>query len=142
MGSAGKLVRVEQADGNLVVGVGREAVAVVELGRDGLRIAAHQPLDLLLRGLVAGGGVVARQAAEHLPKAVTGAEAVHVLERKAVVPVVPSAHVVAGSRHARALAERLEQAVLVKRAIEGVVGFKLLAHRAFQQLNVPVIRTG
>ena len=101
---------------------------------------AHQPMHLLLGGLVAGGGVVAREAGKILAEAVPGREAVvgarvEVAQRR---PAIPAAHVFSGRGQAGPLAKGLQQRVLVERGIEGVIGVELLAARAFEQFHIPV----
>ena len=60
VGIAGEFVGVDEADGDFVVGIRRETVALVKVGRDGGGVCADEALDLLLRLRVARGGVVAR----------------------------------------------------------------------------------
>src|SRR6516164_9452498 len=76
IGRGGELVGVEQADGDFVVGVGGETVVVPEMLGDGGGEVAYNAVDLLLRGLVSGGGIVARKVRKILAKAVAGSEAV------------------------------------------------------------------
>jgi hypothetical protein len=76
-----------------------------------------------------------------LAEAVAGNEAVKGAVRIELIGiVVPAAHVVAGRGLAGALAEGLEQRVLVEAEEEGVVGVELLTHEAFKQLDVAVFK--
>jgi hypothetical protein len=67
-----------------------------------------------------------------------GTEAVHILQCEIGGPVVPSAHIFAGSGKAGSLTKRLEEAIFIESKIEGVVGLKLLAKRAFKQLDIAI----
>jgi len=55
------------------------------------------------------------------------------------IDAVPAAHILAGSFHARELAEWLQQLVVVKAVKELMVGVELLAHRSFQKLDLVVV---
>ena len=100
-------------------------------------------MHLLLRGLVAGGGVVAREAGDPLAEGVAGAEAVvgsvEIGERR---PAIPATHIFPGCGQAGALAIRFEQRILIERAIEGVIGVELLAQRPIKQHDVAVAELG
>ena len=102
-------MRIQQADGDFVVGVSGKAIAFPEFRRDCRRKVANKPMHLLLRGFVSGGGVVAGQTGEILAEAMPRSKAiiprlVQILQRR---PTVPPAHVVSRSREAGALAKRL-----------------------------------
>jgi hypothetical protein len=51
------------------------------------------------------------------------------------IVVIPSTHVGAGGRHARSLAERLEQCILVQMQKQIVIAIKLFTQGTFEQLN-------
>lgn len=135
-----ELVRIQKPDGNFVVGVGREAIVAPEIGRDGGREVAHDAMNFFLRALVAGGGVVACEGRKILPKAVTWGKTVvpRLVDVSQGSPAVPSAHVFARGGQARALPKRLQKAVFIKGAVEGVVGSKLFMQGAFEEFNIAV----
>ena len=62
VGCACELVRIEQADGDFVVGVCREAVVIPEVRGDRLGKVLHQAMNFFLRWFRAIGRVVAGHA--------------------------------------------------------------------------------
>src|SRR5580692_5098203 len=112
-----ELVRVDQAAGKLVVGVGRKPVTREKLGLgvERLPVAFHQAIDFRLRRFISRHRIGTRQSREILPEAVTGDEAMKVVLLQAEAgKVVPASHVFARRRQTGNLTEDLEQAVVVE----------------------------
>ena len=133
---------VDEPDDQLVVGVRGQGVVVEEARGDGLGILAHQPRDLVLFNRVARDGVAPGQARQVLTEAVTGDESVPVgrapvlgIDVEVGRLIVPTAHVGAGSRLARAHPEGLEQPIVVDVQEQPLLLLELREHRSFAQLH-------
>ena len=89
-----ELVRIDEAAVGFLERVTWQRISIVKLWRDGLGKSAHQAMNLCLGGLIAGGGVIARQPREILSKGVTWNVAGHVVRRiEFLGPAIPAAHV-------------------------------------------------
>src|SRR5580658_5018770 len=92
----GELVRVNQAAGELVVGVRRKPIIHEELGLGIKRfsIAFYQAIDFRASGLRTGDCTGSRKSRKILSKAMAGDKRVKVIAHQAEASaVIPSAHV-------------------------------------------------
>src|SRR5580692_677560 len=99
-GVVSELVGVNQAAGELVVGIGRQAVVHEELGLgvERFRVSLDQTINFRPGWLGSGDGIGPSQARKILSKTVTGNKPMKVVVFKAESrQVVPASHILAGS---------------------------------------------
>ncbi len=126
----GEGVSIQQAHQGLVVGIGRQRIAVVEFRRDGRGETGQQAAHLGLGANIAADGIGARQGRDVLSEAVPRDEAGEMLRRiEQRVEIVPAAETPGADRHPCRLAERPQQGVFV----EGEQRFKRLVELGFDR---------
>src|SRR5271169_3662972 len=111
-----EFVSIDQAAGQLVVGIGRKTIVDEELGFriQRLSVAFHQAIDLGTRGFRSRDRVGASQSRNILSKTVAGNEAMEIVSFQTESgKVVPAAHVFSRRRQAGNLSVDLEQAIIV-----------------------------
>src|SRR5450755_2847529 len=128
-GVVSEFVRVNQAAGKLVVGVGRQAVVDEKLCLrvERFGIPLHEAINLRSGRFRSSDRIGPRDSRNILSKAVAGEEAVEVAAFQTEAgQVVPSAHVFPRRWQAGNLPEDLEHSVVVKMLEDGMILFELL----------------
>src|SRR5215469_14047031 len=111
LGVVRELVGIDQAAGQLVVGVGREAIVDKELSLriECFSVSLYQTIDLRPGFVRSGDRIRPRQAGKILSKTVSGNKSVKIVALQAKpADVVPTAHIFSGRGLAGYLAENLK----------------------------------